>query len=65
MELLRDTLVSAGVSLDLDDPSTAPMPEVVIHRRSGGRAETIRATMETEVKPGDILDVGIAKAPNG
>lgn len=62
-ERLAATMVAAGIHLTGNRPP--PDPKVVIHRRSAGSEETFQAGMETEIMPGDILDVSIDASPQG
>jgi polysaccharide export outer membrane protein len=69
LEAEIETLKTAGLaaSLSLEDQAllAPPVPRVVIHRSVDGHSETIEAHLETEIVPGDVLDVTIAEVPNG
>jgi hypothetical protein len=38
---------------------------VVIYRTTAGKEETIKAQMDTEVLPGDVLDVSVSTGAAG
>ena len=38
---------------------------MTIHRASEGAAETLDAGLDTEIRPGDVLEVSIAPVPAG
>jgi polysaccharide export outer membrane protein len=56
-------VLSADMALSGDDVSIATEPQVTIYRRVGDRNQPLKADMDTEIHPGDILDVAIAKVP--
>lgn len=65
LEVQSSALLSAGIAL-ADRTAPPPEPAVTIHRVAGGGAEqTIAGTMDTPVRPGDVLDVAIARVPQG
>lgn len=63
-EVLASALLAAGVALNGDDEAP-PEPKVVIHRTAGRAAETLDAGLDTEIRPGDVLEVSIAPVPAG
>ena len=63
-EVLGSALLAAGVGLAAND-NRPPEPVVAIHRRTEGGAETIDARPDTEIRPGDVLEVSIAAVPAG
>ena len=64
-ELLTAKLLEAGITLSDGDRAAPPVPKVTIHRRLAGREQALAAGMETEIMPGDILDVALALDPQG
>jgi polysaccharide export outer membrane protein len=65
LEAMGAAVLGAGIAIGDQALLAPPVPRVVIHRSVGGRAETVEAGMETEIVPGDVLDVTIVEAPNG
>jgi polysaccharide export outer membrane protein len=64
IEILTDRLRAAGLSLNEDDILPRLVPQVVIHRSVAGHDEILNATMATEIRPGDVLDVDLTDAPS-
>jgi polysaccharide export outer membrane protein len=65
LDLLAGRLRSGGMAVGGDGVLTAPVPAVAIHRVADGKQRTIDADMETEVQPGDILEVTLRRPENG
>lgn len=63
-EVLASALLAAGVGLATDD-NRPPEPDVVIHRAANGTTERLDAGLDTEIRPGDVLEVSIAPVPAG
>ena len=59
LDALSTEILSAGVSLS-ERADKAAEAVVVIHRTTEGRDETIDAQMNTQVMPGDVLDVSVS-----
>jgi polysaccharide export outer membrane protein len=59
LDALSAEILNAGVTLSETD-AAAIQTVVVIHRSTEGRDETIKAQMNTEVLPGDVLDVSLS-----
>ncbi|MBP1806802.1 polysaccharide biosynthesis/export family protein [Rubellimicrobium aerolatum] len=62
---MRDRLLVLGVTLDGEARRERATPEAVIHRVGPEGSEEIRADMETAILPGDVLDVGLTRTPEG
>lgn len=59
LEVLQGHLLAAG-RLPATQANTAPLqPVIVIHRNVDGTAQTLTATLETEITPGDVVDVSL------
>lgn len=58
MDALSTQILSKGVMLSEADAAIQTV--VVIYRSTNGREETIKAQMNTEVLPGDVLDVSLS-----
>jgi polysaccharide export outer membrane protein len=65
LEALSAAALEAGVSLGDRATLEPPAPTVVIYRTVAGRGETLEARMETEIAPGDVLEVSLGVAKNG
>ncbi len=65
VEALSNRLMAAGVSLGVDTAMTQVVPAFTIHRTALGAPETISATMDSAILPGDVLDVSIPPPPRG
>jgi polysaccharide export outer membrane protein len=63
LEVISSQILDAGIALDGN--ATRLQTEIVIYRTAAGREQTIKAQMDTEVLPGDILDVSLSPSPAG
>ena len=64
LDALSAAILDAGAALS-ESGEGAARPVVLIYRSVEGREETIRAQMNTEVLPGDVLDVSLSAAAAG
>ena len=64
-DILKDQLLAAGLSVSTDGTLVQPEEEVVIYRTSAGVTETVAAAMDTEIRPGDLIEISIARRPDG
>lgn len=64
-EAIAGGLVAAGISLVDNGRIGRAEPEIVIHRKVGGQSESIRAGMETEILPADVLEVSVEPGTTG
>jgi polysaccharide biosynthesis/export protein len=55
-----NSLLIAGVSLKDMGAPTQPVPTVTIHRTIDGSVTVIQAAMDSEIYPGDVLEVAVA-----
>lgn len=58
LDALSSQILNAGVVVS--DADAATQTAVVIYRTTDGKEETIKAQMDTEVLPGDVLDVSVS-----
>jgi polysaccharide export outer membrane protein len=63
LEVVSAQILDAGITLEGN--AAKPQTDVVIYRSAEGREETIKAQMDTEVLPGDILEVSLSPGPAG
>jgi polysaccharide export outer membrane protein len=63
MDAISAQILNAGISIE--DNASPPRTNVVIYRSVAGREEAINAQMDTEVLPGDILDVSLSTGAAG
>ena len=56
--------MAPGVALTGDE-DRPPEPRVTVHRKRDAVAETFDAGLDTEIRPGDVLEVSIAPVPAG
>ncbi|MGB3537144.1 MAG: polysaccharide biosynthesis/export family protein [Mesorhizobium sp.] len=64
LDALSAQILDAGVSLS-EAESASIRTVVVIYRTAEGREETLKAQMDTEVLPGDVLDVSVSNGASG
>lgn len=64
LDALSAQILDAGVSLS-EAESASIRTVVVIYRTAQGREETLKAQMDTEVLPGDVLDVSVSTGAAG
>jgi polysaccharide export outer membrane protein len=64
LDALSAEILNAGVSLSEADKA-AIQTVVIIYRTAAGHEETIKAQMDTEVLPGDVLDVSLSTGAAG
>jgi polysaccharide export outer membrane protein len=64
LDALSAQILDAGVSLS-EAESASIRTVVVIYRTAEGREETLKAQMDTEVLPGDVLDVSVSTGASG
>ncbi len=64
-EVLAAALVQTGFALTYNSVEVRPEPWVTIHRLIDGKTETVNAEMDTAIQPGDVLEVAIARTPQG
>lgn len=64
MDALSSQILNAGVTMSEADARTI-QTLVVIYRTTAGKEETIRAQMDTQVLPGDVLDVSLSTGAAG
>lgn len=64
LDALSAQILDAGVSLS-EAESASIRTVVVIYRTAEGREETLNAQMDTEVLPGDVLDVSVSTGASG
>ena len=57
LEMLRSSVVAAGLELSAEGPRTEPEPEIVIFRTAGGVEQRLSADMASAVLPGDVIQV--------
>lgn len=58
-------LLAEGAKTAAADAAAGAVTEMRIFRRTSGSAETLAATMETEILPGDVLEVAHTLPPRG
>ncbi len=58
IDALSAKILSAGIDIS-DDRQFLPV--IVIYRATGSQQETISAEMNTEIRPGDVVDVSFAR----
>ena len=63
LDALSSQILNAGVAVS--DSDAAAQTAVVIYRTTAGKEETIKAQMDTEVLPGDVLDVSVSTGAAG
>jgi polysaccharide export outer membrane protein len=64
LDALSAQILDAGVSLS-EAESASIRTVVVIYRTAEGREETLKAQMDTEVLPGDVVDVSVSTGVSG
>ncbi len=64
LDALSAEILNAGVSLS-EAEAASIRPVVVIYRTAEGREETLKAQMDTEVLPGDVVDVSVSTGASG
>jgi polysaccharide export outer membrane protein len=64
LDALSAQILDAGASLS-EAESASIRTVVVIYRTAEGREETLKAQMDTEVLPGDVLDVSVSTGASG
>ena len=64
LDALSSEILNAGVAVSDADAKTI-QTTVVIYRTTDGREQTIKAQMDTEVLPGDVLDVSVSTGAAG
>ena len=57
LEMLRSSVVAAGIELSAEGPMGEPEPEIVIFRTLGGAEQRLAADMASAVLPGDVIQV--------
>lgn len=57
LEMLRSSVVAAGIELSAEGPTGEPDPEIVIFRTLGGVEQRLAADMASAVLPGDVIQV--------
>ncbi|WP_353475861.1 polysaccharide biosynthesis/export family protein (plasmid) [Salipiger sp. H15] len=65
MQSYTSRLLATGMASLGDASAAAPVPEFTIHRSGAGEATSFAATMDSEILPGDVLDVDLAQEPRG
>ena len=65
LESLTTAALNAGIALGREGAGAQLDPTAVIYRSVSGRSETLEAGMETEVSPGDVVEVSYAAPANG
>lgn len=63
--LLRDQLLAVGLEIDADGGTARMTETVTIHRQTGTGTATFAADLDTEINPGDLLEVSIASQTGG
>lgn len=64
LDALSAEILNAGVSLSEAETASIRLV-VVIYRTAEGREETLKAQMDTEVLPGDVVDVSVSTGASG
>lgn len=64
LDALSAEILNAGVSLSEAEAASIRLV-VVIYRTAEGREETLKAQMDTEVLPGDVVDVSVSTGASG
>lgn len=64
LDALSAEILNAGVSLSEAEAASIRLV-VVIYRTAEGREETLKAQMDTEVLPGDVVDVSVSTGVSG
>jgi polysaccharide export outer membrane protein len=64
LDALSAEILNAGVSLSEAETASIRLV-VVIYRTAEGREETLKAQMDTEVLPGDVVDVSVSTGVSG
>ena len=57
LEMLRSSVVAAGIELSAEGPMGEPEPEIVIFRTVDGVEQRLAADMASAVLPGDVIQV--------
>ncbi|WP_210529336.1 polysaccharide biosynthesis/export family protein [Rubellimicrobium arenae] len=65
IESMRDRMYNLGLALGAQDLAARPDRIILIHRRAASGFEEIAAEMETEILPGDVLEVSLPHPPQG
>lgn len=65
LEVLQGHLLAAGRMPATEAGSAVVQPVIVVHRNVDGTSHTLAATMETEIIPGDVVDVSLPLATPG
>lgn len=65
LDILNGHLVAVGRMASTQSGGADTGPDVVIHRTVGGAATELSVTMETELQPGDVIDVKLPDIPRG
>ncbi len=60
---LGSRLFEAGMMMDKDGNLVPPVPDLLIHRN--GQDSPLQAAMDTEILPGDVIEVTLAPPPAG
>jgi polysaccharide export outer membrane protein len=63
LDAISAQILNAGISVE--DNAAQPRTNIVIYRQVEGHEEAIKAEMDTEVLPGDILDVALSTGAAG
>lgn len=65
VEILRDRMLAAGLLLSDDGTIVPAVPLVTLHRTVGGKSQAEEASMDTEIRSGDLLEVTLVQGANG
>ncbi|MGV8988313.1 MAG: polysaccharide biosynthesis/export family protein [Cypionkella sp.] len=65
IDIINGHLLAVGRMASTQGGRGDVVPEVVIHRSVGGAATQLTVTMETDLQPGDVLDVKLPDIPRG
>ena len=65
MDIIAGHLLAAGQKSDPQSGLSAVVPDVVIYRRSGNDTRQVQANMETDLEPGDIVELSLPDLPRG
>ncbi|WP_417808176.1 polysaccharide biosynthesis/export family protein [Thioclava sp.] len=65
LDIIAGHLLAAGQKSDPQSGISAVVPDVVIYRRSGNETRQVQANMESNLEPGDIVELSLPDLPRG